>query len=119
MARCFLLLGLFDSFLRHDMTAALIALGSNLGNRRENLDLAVARLAERPDIRLLAASRWHESRPIGGPEGQSAFLNGAARIETLLSPPALLAAVQRLKNPWAVIAAARWGPRTIDLDLLL
>jgi len=109
----------FDSFLRNDMTSALIALGSNLGDRRVNLDSALQRLAQRPDIRLLATSTWHESRPIGGPAGQPAFLNGAAMVETSLSPPALLAALREVEQSLRRHRTARWGPRTIDLDLLL
>ncbi len=73
------------------MPRALIALGSNLGDRRKLLDAAVQRLAATSGVQNLRVSAWHETRAIGGPPDQPPFLNGAVLIETNLAPAALLA----------------------------
>jgi 2-amino-4-hydroxy-6-hydroxymethyldihydropteridine diphosphokinase len=101
------------------MAVSLISLGSNLGNRHENLDAAVALLAAHPQIKLLSRSRWHETSPVGGPSGQGDYLNGALKLETSLAPHELLACLQRVEDELGRRRAERWGPRTIDLDLLL
>lgn len=97
----------------------LVGIGSNLGQRAETLDLAIEMLAGRDSIRLLARSRWHETLPVGGPSGQGAFLNGALRLETPLSPDGLLARLQHIESRLGRTRQRRWGPRTVDLDLLL
>src|SRR5450830_971239 len=79
------------------MPACLISLGSNLGNRQENLDAVVARLAEHPQIKIIARSAWHETTPIGGPAGQENFLNGAVKLETSLAPLELLTFLQQIE----------------------
>jgi 2-amino-4-hydroxy-6-hydroxymethyldihydropteridine diphosphokinase len=101
------------------MPACLIALGSNQGNRQETLDAAIGLLAEHPQIKILAKSAWRETSPIGGPAGQLPFLNGAAKLETLLGPHDLLRLLQQIENQLGRRREERWGPRTIDLDLLL
>lgn len=72
-----------------------------------------------PGVELLAVSRFRETRPIGGPVLQSAFLNGACLIETELPPGELLGALFAVENTLDRSREERWGPRTIDLDLLL
>ena len=101
------------------MPTCLIGLRSNLGNRREMLDRAVASLAGRPQVSVVAKSRWHETSPVGGPADQPTFCNGAAVIETSLGPAELLAALQAVENELGRVRTERWGPRIIDLDLLL
>jgi 2-amino-4-hydroxy-6-hydroxymethyldihydropteridine diphosphokinase len=101
------------------MPVCLIGLGSNQGNRQTNLDAAVSQLGRQPQITIAALSVWRETAAIGGPLGQPSFLNGAARIETSLGPHELLACLQRIENDLGRRRAERWGPRTIDLDLLL
>jgi len=102
------------------MTAALIALGANLGDRQANLDRAVELLSARPGVRLIAASSSHATRPVGGPSGQADFLNAAALVETSLEPRALLAALRNIETAMGRFRdGPRWGPRSIDLDLLL
>src|SRR5260221_497271 len=101
------------------MAAALIALGSNLGDRQRNLDDTIAQLAAQSGIHHVAKSRWHATRPIGGPPGQREFLNGAALIETTLSPEQLHAALKQIEAAAGRNRGERWAPRTLDLDLLL
>ncbi len=101
------------------MTCCLIGLGSNLGDRRQTLDQAVARVAGHPQMLLTGSSAWHESLPVGGPPGQSRFLNGAVLAETSLRPQAVLEVLQQIETELGRRPAERWGPRPIDLDLLL
>lgn len=98
---------------------ALIGLGSNLGDRRANLDSAVAILRAAPSSTLRAVSAYHETPPVGGPVGQPPFLNAAAAIETSLAPRALLAILQSIEAAAGRTREVSWGPRPIDLDLLL
>jgi len=101
------------------MRDCLIGLGSNLGNRRQTLDRAVERLAREPHVHLTARSGWYETAPVGGPPGQGPFLNGAALLETSLEPEALFAALERIERDLGRRRTERWGPRCLDLDLLL
>ena len=101
------------------MPACLIGLGSNLGNRRENLEAAVARLAGHPRIGPLVRSAWHETAAIGGPAGQPPFLNGAVKLITSLAPLELFDCLRQIETQLGRRREERWGPRTIDLDLLL
>lgn len=101
------------------MTAALIAVGSNLGDRAELLRRAVAQLAATPGIVVVAQSRLYETEPVGGPAGQGDFLNGAVLLETSLDPDELLAALKGIETSLGRERREHWGPRTIDLDLLL
>lgn len=101
------------------MPQCLIGLGSNLGDRGSLLDAAITKLAEVPHVEIRARSRFHETPPVGGPAGQGSFLNAAVLIETPLAPHALLAAVARIETDLGRRRVERWGPRPIDLDLLL
>jgi 2-amino-4-hydroxy-6-hydroxymethyldihydropteridine diphosphokinase len=101
------------------MATALIALGSNLGDRQRNLDDAVAQLGREPNIVVLATSRWRETQPIGGPKDQAQFLNGAALLGTSLTPQQLHGVLQRIEATAGRTRESRWAPRTLDLDLLL
>lgn len=98
---------------------AYIALGSNLGDRRANLARAVERLRTNPAIQELEASSWHETAPVGGPAGQANYLNGAAGLAVTCSAPALLSILQSIEAELGRARSVRWGPRTLDLDLLL
>jgi 2-amino-4-hydroxy-6-hydroxymethyldihydropteridine diphosphokinase len=101
------------------MATALIALGSNLGNRQRNLDDAVAQLGRQPNIVVLATSRWRETRPIGGPKDQTEFLNGAVLLGTSLTPQQLHVVLRQIESAAGRTRKSRWAPRTLDLDLLL
>jgi 2-amino-4-hydroxy-6-hydroxymethyldihydropteridine diphosphokinase len=100
-------------------TRALIALGSNLGDRKAHLDAAVAALAAMPACTLSAVSRYHETAPVGGPAGQGDYLNAAAVVETTLEPLDLLHVLQDIERRAGRVRSVHWGERTLDLDLLL
>jgi 2-amino-4-hydroxy-6-hydroxymethyldihydropteridine diphosphokinase len=101
------------------MATALISLGSNLGDRKATLDAALEQLRQTAGIREVAVSTYHQTSPVGGPPGQPEFLNAAARLETTLSPRALFTQLQRIEQELGRTREVHWGPRTIDLDLLL
>ncbi|MDP6542476.1 MAG: 2-amino-4-hydroxy-6-hydroxymethyldihydropteridine diphosphokinase [Phycisphaerae bacterium] len=100
---------------------AYIALGSNLGKRSDTLAAALAILDECAGISVLRVSEMVQTTPVGGPGGQEDYLNGAAEIETSLSPTGLLAALQDIERKFGRDRASeqRWGERTCDLDILL
>src|SRR5271165_1039486 len=98
---------------------ALIGLGSNLGDRRATLLRAIEELNACPCVSVVNVSSFHETEPVGGPQGQGRFLNAAACIETTLEPPALLHLLQEIEARNGRIRRVRWGERTLDLDLLL
>lgn len=93
---------------------AFLALGSNLGDRRAYLRAGVAAL---PDV--VAVSSVFETEPVGGPEGQGAFLNCVVELSTAKSPRELLAAGQAAEAAAKRERKVRWGPRTLDVDVLL
>ena len=101
------------------MPVCLIGLGSNQGDRQAILDAAVTELDRNPQITIAAKSAWCETDPIGGPSGQSRFLNGALKAETSLEPSKLLACLQQIENRLGRRRRERWAARTVDLDLLL
>jgi len=101
------------------MARCLIGCGSNLGKRREQLDLALDLLRFMPGVELVAVSRYLETRPIGGPAGQGGYLNGACLIDTDLAPHDLLGALMSVESTLERRRDERWGERTVDLDLLL
>ena len=93
---------------------AFIALGSNLGDRVSYLRTAVRGLS-----RIVAESQVFETDPIGGPDEQGAYLNMVVEIETLLDPFALLRRCQRLEAEAMRQRVVHWGPRTLDVDIVL
>lgn len=100
------------------MTRAYIALGSNLGDRGAHLQFAVDALAAHEHVDVVAVSRVYETAPVGGP-AQDAFLNAVAAIDTDLEPYPLLAFAQRIEHDAHRVRIERWGPRTLDVDVLL
>lgn len=97
---------------------AYLGLGSNLGDRLATLQRAVDLLAAEPGITVRRTSRVWETDPVGGPE-QPDFLNIVAEIDTDLDPPDLLAAVNGIESELGRVRDVRWGPRTVDVDILL
>ncbi len=100
-------------------TPVFISLGSNLGDRKGQIESALTALSEAPDVVVRAASPLHETLPVGGPGGQGAFLNAAAALETNLEPVDLLSLLQSIEHRAGRIRTVRWGERPLDLDLLL
>jgi 2-amino-4-hydroxy-6-hydroxymethyldihydropteridine diphosphokinase len=98
---------------------AYIGMGANLGNREETIKRALALLAGRPGVNVVAISSLRETDPVGFAD-QPHFLNGAAAVETELEPRALLAALLAVERELGRTRdGPRFGPRTIDLDLLV
>jgi len=95
-----------------------IGLGSNLANPRSQLENALRELDGLPETVLKAASSFYESAPLG-PADQPDYLNAVARILTGLEPLALLEALQALEVAHRRSREQHWGPRTLDLDILL
>ena len=101
------------------MTEALLALGGNLGNVRETLARAIAKLCESGDVRLLARSSDYLTPP-WGVEDQPPFVNLCIKVNTALTPQALLARAQAVERAFGRHRSSeqRWGPRTLDIDIL-
>lgn len=100
--------------------AALVylAFGSNLGDRRLNVKKALSLLLEGDKVRIVRISRIMESKPQGGPR-QGDYLNGAVKAQTTLSPYALLRFLKSIERKMGRKKTVRFGPRIIDLDILL
>ena len=99
------------------MAIAFIALGSNLGDRQKNIDLAKGLFKENK-IKILKESSVIETDPVGGPK-QDKYLNAVVKTETLLSPFELLKTLLAIENKLGRTREIKFGPRTIDLDILL
>lgn len=97
--------------------AAYLSLGANLGNREETLREAVRRLAAADGVKTLAVSSLYETEP-WGKKDQPSFLNIAVSLQTTLSPEELLALTQAVETELGRVRHERWGPRTIDVDIL-
>ena len=100
------------------MTVAYVGLGANIGPREVTLLRAVDLLAEADGVEVLAVSQLRETDPVGMVD-QPPFLNGAARIDTSLPPRALLELLLQIERSLGRVREERWGPRTVDLDLLV
>ena len=100
------------------MTSAVLGLGGNIGDSRKLIAAAIDALAANPEITVEAVSALYLTPPWGKID-QPAFLNAAARIETTLSPRALLEAVLDVERQLGRERLERWGPRRIDIDILL
>ena len=101
------------------MVSAYIGLGSNLEGPREQVRQAIATLRVTPQIQVISVSRLYRSPPMG-PQGQPDYVNAVMAIETDLSPVGLLDVLQSIEQAQGrVRGEERWGPRTLDLDILL
>ena len=97
---------------------AYLGIGTNLGDRLAFLQGAVDGLAATPGIAVVGVSHVYETDPVGGPE-QTDFLNAVVGVDTTLTPHELLAACQRLEQDAHRVRREHWGPRTLDVDVLL
>jgi len=95
------------------VTRAFLGLGSNLGDRVTLLQTAVAALDD-----VVAVSPVYETEPVGGPDAQGAYLNLVVELDTPLDAWGLLEACRRLEAAAGRVREARWGPRTLDVDVL-
>jgi len=96
---------------------AFIGLGSNLGDRLGMLSAALERIAREPGFRLLRASIAYDTAPVGPP--QPRYLNAVAQVGTLFTPRAALRKLLDFEDQLGRVRGEKWGPREIDLDLLL
>jgi 2-amino-4-hydroxy-6-hydroxymethyldihydropteridine diphosphokinase len=95
------------------VTRALLALGSNLGDRAAQLRAAVSAMPDVVDV-----SPVYETDPVGGPDGQRPYLNLVVRLETERTPRELLEVCHALEASARRVRRERWGPRTLDVDVL-
>ncbi len=95
-----------------------IGLGSNMGDKKGYLDFAINKLNESKFCKVLKASDYIETKPVGGVE-QDNFLNACAEVETVLPPFELLSLLNEIEAEAGRVREIHWGPRTLDLDLLL
>jgi 2-amino-4-hydroxy-6-hydroxymethyldihydropteridine diphosphokinase len=100
------------------VTRAYVGLGANVGPREVTLLRAVDLLAEANAVEVVAVSQLRETEPVGVVD-QPRFLNGAVAIETSLPPRALLQLLLDVERSLGRVRTERWGPRTVDLDLLV
>ncbi|HAN2000614.1 TPA: 2-amino-4-hydroxy-6-hydroxymethyldihydropteridine diphosphokinase, partial [Escherichia coli] len=101
------------------MTVAYIAIGSNLASPLEQVNAALKALGDIPESHILIVSSFYRTPPLG-PQDQPDYLNAAVALETSLAPEELLNHTQRIElQQGRVRKAERWGPRTLDLDIML
>lgn len=100
------------------MAEAFLGLGSNLGDKHRMLEEALARLDATPGIRVTARSGFYRTPPWGD-TNQDWFLNAAASVSTSLSPHDLLAACLSVERQMGRVRERKWGPRSIDIDVLV
>ena len=96
---------------------AYVALGSNVGDRQRHLAVAREAIARLPGTKVLAETPVEETEPFG-PANQDPYFNQMIAIETALGPHDLLHALQRVEREAGRVRAERWGPRTLDLDIV-
>ena len=97
---------------------AYLGIGSNLGDRLANLQSAVDGLANADGVAVVGVSSVYETEPVGGPD-QPEYLNAVVAADTALDPWQLLALAQDLETRANRVRAERWGPRTLDVDVLM
>jgi len=100
------------------MHIAYIGLGSNMGDKIANLNKAIGELGKVPGNKVLAVSSFYKTEPVGRVE-QDWFVNAAAEIETSLTPRELLNKLLYIEKNLGRVRDVKWGPRVIDLDILL
>lgn len=101
------------------MVICYLGVGTNLGNRRKNIESAFKKINALKNTRILKESRLFGFPPAGGPAGQPNYLNAAVKIQTNFSPLSLLRKLKGIEKELGRVKTARFGPRVIDLDILL
>jgi 2-amino-4-hydroxy-6-hydroxymethyldihydropteridine diphosphokinase len=107
-----------DAGDRPPVRLAYLGLGSNVGDRADALQLAVDGLAAADGVTVIAVSSVYETAPVGGPE-QPDYLNAVVALETDRTPRELLAIAKKLEDDAGRVPGERWGPRPLDVDVLL
>ncbi|MFE2108648.1 2-amino-4-hydroxy-6-hydroxymethyldihydropteridine diphosphokinase [Kitasatospora sp. NPDC059463] len=102
----------------HSQRFAVIALGSNLGNRLDTLQGAVDALADTPGLKIKAVSAVYETEAVGGPAEQPAYYNAVVVLRTSLPPRDLLERGNAIEDAFGRVRTVHWGPRTLDVDIL-
>ncbi|UAJ65693.1 2-amino-4-hydroxy-6-hydroxymethyldihydropteridine diphosphokinase [Candidatus Schneideria nysicola] len=100
------------------MKRIYLSLGSNIANPEYQINTALKAISDLPNTNLIASSSWYRSRPMG-PQNQPDFLNIVVMLDTSLNPQILLYYIQKIENQQGRIRQQRWGPRSIDIDILL
>ena len=100
------------------MPLAYIGLGANVGDRESHLTAAIDELTVAEGVSLLRVSQLIQTKPVG-PIEQRLFLNGVVEVQTDLPPQTLLDICHAIENRHGRVRTVRWGPRTLDLDILL
>ena len=97
---------------------AVLALGSNLGDRLRMLQGGVDTLAKVPGVEVVAVSGVYETAPVGGPPGQDPYLNAVIAVDTTLPATVLLECCLAVEGQFGRRRTQRWGPRTLDIDVI-
>lgn len=100
------------------MSVCYLGIGSNLGNRRENIKSAIEKIRILKDTRVIKVSKIIETSPVAGPRRQGKFLNAALKISTAFVPSTLLKKLKEIEKELGRKKTVRYGPRAIDLDIL-
>ncbi len=101
------------------MNICYLAIGSNLGNRKASLNKALREIKKLKQTKIIKISRIIQTKPAGGPAKQGLFLNAALKIRTNIPPFRLLNNIKKIENTIGRKKTVRWGPRVIDIDILL
>ncbi len=97
---------------------AYIGLGSNMDDPQQQIEQALREISELPQTRLVSTSQLYRTRPVG-PQDQPDFVNGVCAVESTLAPMELLQSLQKIEQRHGRTREQHWGPRTLDLDILL
>lgn len=106
-----------ENEILHYWENVFIGIGSNLGNAKEKCKQGIIALDKKKEIDIIQCSPFYKTEPLGGPE-QGWFINCVVEIKTLLSPENLLSYLKNLEIQMGRTKSIRWGPRTIDFDIL-
>lgn len=109
---------MFQSSLKKQENSVYLSLGSNLGNKKNNLMGAISDISKLEYTKLMKASCFYITKPVGY-KNQDDFFNCCLEIKTYLSPNDLLIKIQEIENKFGRLRTVRFGPRTLDIDILL
>lgn len=108
-----------DTLSLRPLRKVVFGIGSNLGDRHENLAEAVSMLRGTPGLEVVAVSPVYETAPVGGPADSPDFLNAVVVAETVQSAEAMLARIEAIEEVAGRVREVHWGPRTLDVDIIV